>query len=49
LKIADRRAQVFKIHTVASRRRVDQFAAERGDLAAFGFRMTDRCGIARQV
>jgi len=43
---ANRLAQVFKAHTVAPRRRADQFAAQGGDLAAFGFRTTDRCCVA---
>src|SRR5262249_55160354 len=46
LKAANRLAQVFKAHTVTPRRWADQFAAQGGDLAAFGFRTTDRCGVS---
>jgi hypothetical protein len=49
LETADRLAQVFKTYTVVSRRRADQFAGHRGDLAAFGFTIGDRDGAARKV
>ena len=48
-EVAYCRAQTFKTHTVASRRRADQFAVQGGDLAAFGFTMMDRHGAAREV
>ena len=42
LKPADRLVPVFEIHAMGSRRHVDQFAKERGDLAPFRLHMLDR-------
>jgi hypothetical protein len=47
LKLPDRLAPVFEIDAMRPRRRADQFAGERGDLATFRLAMRDRRGFLR--
>jgi hypothetical protein len=49
LKVANRLAQVFKTHAVSFWRRADQFAAQGGDLAPFGFMRVAQDEVVRGV